>query len=80
MWQRTEGRACSDPASHPPEEHVMAQVKIARPDGRPSPYFWNDKEEGDKGHRTVYKTTVDGIKRMRGVHFDAVRNKLRIHS
>jgi hypothetical protein len=58
----------------------MAHVKIVRPDGSPSPYFWNDKEEGDKRHRTVYKTTADGIRRMKGVHFDAVRNKVRIHS
>lgn len=57
----------------------MARVKIVRPNGSPSPYFWNDKEEGDKVHRTVYKITADGVKRMKGVHFDAVRNELRIH-
>ncbi|HEX9886333.1 MAG TPA: hypothetical protein VGA70_07580 [Longimicrobiales bacterium] len=55
----------------------MARVKIHRPDGSPSPYFWNDKETGDETHRTVYKKTEAGVNRMRGVHFDSVRNKLR---
>ena len=80
MSQRTEGHARSDPASHSPEEYNVARIKIVRPDGTSSPYFWNDKEGGDKTHRTVYKSTAEGIKRMKGVHFDAVRNKLRIHS
>ena len=55
----------------------MARVKIVKPDGSPSPYFWSDQEAGSKANKTVYKKTDDGIKRMRGVHFDAVRNKLR---
>ena len=57
----------------------MARVAIVRPDGRPSPYFWSDKEAGDEARRTVYKKTESGIKRMKGVHFDATRNKLRVH-
>jgi hypothetical protein len=57
----------------------MARVEIVRPDGSPSPYFWSDKETGDKAHRTVYKKTTEGVKRVKGVHFDAVRNKVRVH-
>lgn len=56
----------------------MARIDIFRPDGRPSPYFWDDKERGDKAQRTVYKKTDEGVKRMRGVHFDAIRNKVRV--
>jgi hypothetical protein len=55
----------------------MAHVQIVRPDGTPSPYFWSDEEKGDKARRTVYKKTERGITRMKGVHFDAVRKKVR---
>ncbi len=55
----------------------MSRIKINRPDGTPSPYFWEDTEAGDKHARTVYKQTDDGVKRMRGVHFDAARKKIR---
>ena len=55
----------------------MAHVQITRPDGSSSPYFWSDKETGDKAHMTVYKKTEHGITRMKGVHFDAIRKKVR---
>jgi hypothetical protein len=55
----------------------MARVRIVKPNGKPSPYFWSDQESGDESHRTVFKRTEEGVKRMKGVHFDAVRNKLR---
>lgn len=54
----------------------MARIKIDRPDGSPSPYFWSDKEAGDKAQRTVYKKTDQGVTRMKGVHFDAVENRV----
>ena len=55
----------------------MARIAITRPDGTPSPYFWTDKEPGGKRLKTVYKETPEGVKRMRGVHFDVVRSKIR---
>jgi len=54
----------------------MARIKISKPDGSPSPYFWRDQEVGEKTHKTVFKRTDDGVKRMRGVHFDAVGKKI----
>ena len=55
----------------------MAKVKIYKKDGTPTPYFWSDKHSGDRTRQTVYKQTTDGIKRMRGVHFDAVAKRIR---
>ena len=55
----------------------MARIRIKRPNGAPSPYFWVDTEPGRKQERTVYKRTEDGVKRMRGVHFDAALKKIR---
>jgi hypothetical protein len=55
----------------------MARVRIAKPDGSPSKYFWNDKEPGEKDKKSVYKKSAKGVTRMRGVHFDAVQKKLK---
>lgn len=55
---------------------MAKKIKIFKKDGSPTPYFWSDKDGGDKANQTVYKSTDDGIKRMRGVHFDATRNKM----
>ena len=52
----------------------MARVKIVRPDGRPSPYFWKDEKEGAKPLKTVYKKTSEGVKRLRGVRYDLANN------
>ena len=57
----------------------MAKVKIYKRDGTPTPYFWSDKKGGDPMRKVVYKHTTDGIKRMRGVHFDAVAKRIRKH-
>jgi len=51
----------------------MARVKIVRPDGRSSPYFW-DKKEAAEPLKTVYKKTSDGVKRLRGVRYDLANN------
>ena len=51
----------------------MARVKIVRPDGGSSPYFW-DKKEAEKPLKTVYKKTSDGVKRLRGVRYDLANN------
>jgi hypothetical protein len=53
----------------------MAKIKIFKKDGSPTPYYWSDKDNPDRANLTVFKKTVEGIKRMTGVHFDANKNK-----
>jgi hypothetical protein len=52
----------------------MARVKIVKPDGSPSPYFWKEEKDGSKSLKTVYKKTSDGVKRLRGYRYDLVNN------
>jgi hypothetical protein len=56
----------------------MARVMIVKKNGTKTPYFWLDKES-DHTRLTVYKKTAEGIKRMKGVHFDAVANRMHKH-
>ena len=53
----------------------MAKVRIVRNDGTPTPYFWSNKHSTDRAYQTVYKQTPDGVKRIKGVQFNAVTNK-----
>ena len=55
----------------------MARVKIFKKDGSATPYFWSDKNPGDRTDLRIYKRTPDGVKRMRGVRFNAVTNRVR---
>ncbi|MGD2067625.1 MAG: hypothetical protein PVI57_02995 [Gemmatimonadota bacterium] len=55
----------------------MARIKIVRKDGSPSPYFWSDEDGSAPTRRRVYKHTSSGVKRMRGVRFDSVKNRMR---
>jgi hypothetical protein len=58
----------------------MAKIKIFKRDGSPTPYFWSNKNSGDRAFVTVYKQTArDGIKRMKGVHFNAITNRMQKH-
>jgi hypothetical protein len=52
----------------------MARIKIVRPDGSPSPYFWKDDKDGQRPLKTVYKKTSEGVKRLRGVQYDLANN------
>jgi len=52
----------------------MARVRIVRPDGRPSPYFWSDKRDPKAQLKTVYKRTASGLKRLKGVRYDVANN------
>lgn len=54
----------------------MAKIRIFRKDGTPTPYFWSDRDS-DRTNLTIYKKTPDGVKRMRGVHYDAVAGRVR---
>jgi hypothetical protein len=56
----------------------MARIMIVKRDGTKTQYFWNDRDS-DRTHLTVYKKTEDGIKRMKGVHFNAVENRIHKH-
>ncbi|MGH7474903.1 MAG: hypothetical protein ACRELD_01300 [Longimicrobiales bacterium] len=55
----------------------MATHVIHKNDGTPSKYFWSDKHGSDKTKRTIYKRTANGVTRMKGVHFDTDKQKLR---
>lgn len=55
----------------------MAKVKIFKKDGTPTPYFWSNRDSGDRTDVTIYKQTSDGVKRMKGVRFNAVTNRIR---
>jgi hypothetical protein len=55
----------------------MARNPIFKRDGTPTPYFWSDKEGKEQKLKTVYKRTTDGIKRMRGVRYDAANKRMR---
>ena len=52
----------------------MARVKIVKPDGSPSPYFWSDKRDPQVPLKTVYKKTSGGVKLMKGVRYDLENN------
>lgn len=50
----------------------MARTKIFKKDGTPTSYFWKDENDEERDSVTVYKQTADGVKRMRGVHFNTI--------
>ena len=52
----------------------MARVKIVRPDGSPSRYFWKDNKDGARPLKSVFKNTSEGVKRLRGVRYDLANN------
>jgi len=52
----------------------MARVKIIRPDGAESAYFWKDERDRAKPLKTVYKVTPEGVKRLKGVRYDLANN------
>ena len=54
----------------------MAKVRIIKKDGTPTQYFWSTKHTTDKSSLTVFKQTSDGIKRMKGVVYDALQNRM----
>jgi hypothetical protein len=57
----------------------MVRKMIVRKDGTASRYFWLDADDAAPARKTVYKQTADGVKRMRGVHYDATRNRIVKH-
>jgi hypothetical protein len=57
----------------------MARFRITKKDGTPSVYFWTNKDGTEPAKKTVYKQTDDGVKRMKGVHFDATKKRIVKH-
>ena len=54
----------------------MARHPISDKHGRPTEYFWSDKHAENPQRATVFRKTESGIKKMRGVHFDAKAGKI----
>jgi hypothetical protein len=57
---------------------LMTKVSILKKDGTASRYFWN-AADGETPQKTVYKQTPDGVKRMKGVHFNAATKRIVKH-
>jgi hypothetical protein len=56
---------------------MMTRHVIYNPAGQPTKYFWTDEHGKDAQHRVVFKEGPDGLKKMTGVHFDAIAKKIR---
>jgi hypothetical protein len=54
----------------------MARHPISDKHGKPTEYFWSDKHATDPQRATVFRKTEEGIKKMRGVHFDSKAGKI----
>jgi hypothetical protein len=54
----------------------MARIQIRKKDGTATPYFWSDADKTAQTEKTVYKATSAGVKRMTGVHFDAIAQRI----
>lgn len=52
----------------------MARVKIVRPNGSPSPFFWKRGKDDENPLKTVYKVKAGVVKRLRGVRYDPANN------
>ena len=57
----------------------MARIQIRKKDGTVTPYFWSDADKTVRTKKTVYKVTDEGVKRMKGVHFDASAKRMVKH-
>jgi hypothetical protein len=55
----------------------MQKVRISKKDGTSTPYFYAHEESADRTRQTVYKDTSSGVKRMKGVSYDAVAKRMR---
>ena len=55
----------------------MAKVRIQKKDGSATPYYWSSSDAGAPTRVTVYKQTAAGVRRMKGVTFNTVTNRMR---
>jgi hypothetical protein len=58
----------------------MSRTSIVKNDGTSTRYFWMEADGSAPSRKTVYKQTTDGVKRMRGVHFDSATNRIHKHA
>ncbi|HEX6694528.1 MAG TPA: hypothetical protein VF035_07535 [Longimicrobiales bacterium] len=54
----------------------MNKKTILKKSGAPSPFFYDADDSADPARHTVYKQTEEGVKRMRGVTYDAATNQV----
>ena len=54
----------------------MTKIRIHKKDGTPTQYFWVNRDSGDRTSATVFKRTSDGVKRMKGVRYNAVTKQM----
>lgn len=54
----------------------MKKKTILKKSGAPSPFFYDEDDSADPARHTVYKQTEEGVKRMRGVTYDAATNQV----
>ena len=54
----------------------MKKKTILKKSGAPSPFFYDETDSADPARHTVYKLTEEGVKRMRGVTYDAATNQV----
>ena len=54
----------------------MARTVIQTKAGKPSPFFWSDKDGTEATRKSVYKKTGARVTRIRGVFFNVETKKL----
>lgn len=54
----------------------MARHTINDKHGKPTDYFWNDKQAQDPQKAPVFRKTESGIKKMRGVTVDTKSGRI----
>lgn len=54
----------------------MARHPINNKHGKETEYFWSDKHAENPEKVTVFRKTIEGIKKMTGVHFDSKAGKI----
>ena len=54
----------------------MKKKTILKKNGAPSPFFYDEADAADPARHTVYKQTDGGVKRMKGVTYDAGTNQV----
>ncbi|HUF50358.1 MAG TPA: hypothetical protein VMN60_05960 [Longimicrobiales bacterium] len=55
----------------------MAKITICKKDGTMTSYFWSDRDGSDRTRQPVYKRTSEGVKRVKGMRFNSVSNRMR---
>ena len=54
----------------------MARHPITDKNGKPTEYFWNDKNATNPEQVVVFRKTEEGVKKMRGVVFDSKAGRI----